>query len=98
MGSSRVQVVERHPHPKHARLSIQLRSDSRFYQAITYLDGKLRQASTKVTHLPTALKLAEDWYCKQLRASVSDGRQHPLNRLGTTPTIAELVASYKATL
>jgi len=98
MGSARVRVIERHPHPKYPRLSIQRRSDSRFYQAITYLDGKLRQASTRVTHLPSALKIAEDWYRKQLRASVSEGRQHPLNRLGVDPTLAELVASYKATV
>ena len=53
-------ITDRHPHPKHERLLVFLRTDSKFYQAQTYLDGKLRQVSTKSTHLPTAFKLAQD--------------------------------------
>jgi hypothetical protein len=45
-------------------------------------------------HLPTAFKLAEDWYKREIRASVSFGRQHPIEPLTTDPTIAELYRSY----
>jgi hypothetical protein len=38
--------------------------------------------------------LAEDWYTRELRASVSFGLQHPIARLTTDPTMAELFASY----
>jgi integrase len=95
---SKTEVVERHPHPKFKRLSVQLRTDSRFYQAVSYLDGKLRQSSTKTTHLPTALKLAEDWYRRELRASVALGNQHPLDRITSNPTIAEVFKSYRRDL
>jgi hypothetical protein len=44
--------------------------------------------------LPTAFRLAEDWYTRRLRASVSVGLQHPIARLTTDPTTAELFASY----
>src|SRR2546421_262561 len=91
-------VSERHPHPKYPRLTVQRRSNSKFYQAVTYLDGKMRQVSTKTTHLPTAFKLAEDWYKRQVRASVAFGRQHPVEQLTTDPTMAELYGSYKAEL
>ncbi len=91
-------VVDRHSHPKYPRLSVQLRSDSRFYQAVTYIDGRLRQVSTKTGDFRTALKLAEDWYRKLLRASVSVGRQHPIERLTADPTMAELFSRYRATL
>lgn len=40
-------ITDKHPHPKHDRLVVFLRTDSKFYQAQTYLDGKLRQTSTK---------------------------------------------------
>jgi integrase len=91
-------VLERHPLPKYPRLTVQLRSNSKFYQAVTYLDGKLRQASVKTTHLPTAFKLAEDWYKREARASVAFGRQHPIQQLTTDATLAELYRSYVAEL
>jgi hypothetical protein len=91
-------VLDRHPHPKHTRLTVQLRSNSKFYQAVTYLDRKLRQVSLKTTHLPTAFKLAEDWYKREARASVAFGRQHPIKQLTTDPTIAELCRSYASEL
>lgn len=88
-------VVERYPHPNpRYRLRIEMRSDSRFYQAVTYLDSKLRQKSLKTTHLPTAFKLAEDWYKRELRASVAFGRQHPIAQLTSDPTMAEMFAAY----
>lgn len=94
----KVKVIERYPHPKYPRLQVQLRSNSRFLQAWTRLDNKQRQVSLKTSHLPTALKLAEDWYRRELRASVSFGLQHPIERLTADPTIAELFASYRGTL
>lgn len=93
-----VGVQERHAHPKFPRLSIQLRSDSRFYQAVTFLDGKLRQKSLKTCELPAAFKVGEDWYRRQLRASVEFGRQHPIERLTSNPVVAELFASYRSAL
>src|SRR5437870_9220972 len=83
----KTRVLERHPHPKHARLAVQRRSNSRFYQSVTFLDGKLKQKSTKATHLPTALKLAEEWYRRELRSSVAFGLQHPIAKLTTDPTM-----------
>jgi integrase len=77
---------------------VQLRSNSRFYQALTFLDGKKRQASLKTDKLTTALKLAEEWYQRKCRASVSIGRQHPLERLGVDPIMGEVFTSYKASL
>ena len=62
------------------------------------MDGKLHQSSTKTTHLPTALKIAEDWYRRQARASVALGRQHPIAKLTNDPTMAELYRSYSAEL
>lgn len=91
-------LLESHKHPKYPRLSLDLRADSRFYQARTYLDGKVRLKSTKTIELPTAFKIAEVWYKVQLRASVSEGRQHPLDKLTTDPTLAELFANYRLTL
>ncbi len=86
-------------HPKHQRLFIELRPKrSRFFQARTYLDGKLHQTSLKTDHLPTAQRLGEDWYKKKLRASVSEGNRHPLSKLALDPTMAELCASYKSEL
>jgi integrase len=87
-------VIERHAHPKYSRLTVQLRSDSKFYQAVTYLDGKLRQTSTKTPQLPAAFKLAEDWYKRELRASVAFGRQHPIAQLTADPTVGEVFKSY----
>src|SRR5204862_593883 len=91
-------ITEQHEHPKYPRLSIQLRAKSRFYQGLTFLEGRKVQKSLKTDSLPTAFKLGEDWYKKLLRASVSEGRQHPLDRLTTDPTVAEVFANYRLTL
>jgi integrase len=91
---SKTQVLDRHPHPKFPRLTVQRRSNSRFYQAVTFLDGKIVQKSTGTDHLPTAFKLAEDFYTREVRSSVSFGLQHPIARLTADPTVAELFSSY----
>jgi integrase len=91
-------VTERHRHPQFPRLRIELRSSSRYYQAVTQIDGRLRQSSLKVTQLETALRLAEDWYRRELRASVEFGQQHPYARLTADPTMAELFASYRQSM
>lgn len=95
MGTS---VLERYPHSKYPRLAIHLRSDSAFYQAITFLDGRQLQKSLRTKHLPTAFKLAEDWYQKTLRASQAALRAHPLDRAGLPPTVADVFASYRLTV
>jgi hypothetical protein len=61
----KTKVLEQYPHPKYPRLIIDRRTNSRFYQARTFLDGKLKQKSTKSDHLPTAFKLGEDWYKRE---------------------------------
>lgn len=94
----KVQILESHAHPKFPRLYVQLRSNSRFYQALTYLDNKQRQKSLKQSHLPTAFKFAEDWYRRECRASVSFGMQHPIAELTKDATMAELFATYRASL
>jgi hypothetical protein len=80
------------------RLSIDKRTNSRFYQARTFVDGKTVLKSTKTTALPTAFMLAEDWYKRLLRGSVAFGRQHPLDKLNSNPTFAEAFGSYRSTL
>jgi hypothetical protein len=91
-------IIEQHQHPKYPRLSVQLRQKSRFYQGLTFLDGRKVQKSLKTDQLLTAFKLGEDWYKKLLRASVTDGRQHPIDRLATNPTVAEIFKSYFSSL
>jgi len=87
------QVTETHRHPKYERLSIDLRTKSRFYQARASLNGRLQQKSLKVTSLKTAFKLAAEWYLKSLKAHQP---AHP--RVEKDATVAEVYASYKAQL
>jgi integrase len=91
-------LLESHVHPKLPRLYLDLRAISRYWYARTYLDGKVRLKSTKVESLPAAFRVAEAWYRQELRASVVAAREHPLDRLASTPTIGELYASYRTTL
>ena len=91
-------VLERYPHPKYPRLVLQQRSDSRFFQAVTYIDQRLRQWSTRSEHLPTAFKLAEDWDKKLVKSSLAEARQHPIDKLSAEPLIADVYRAYLATL
>lgn len=91
-------ILETHTHPKYPRLNIRLRDRSRFYQGVVFLDGSKRYQSLKTDKLATAFKLAEDWYRKLLRSSVAEAREHPIDKLATDPTIAELFSSYRLTL
>jgi len=91
-------LVEQIEHPKYPRLKLQIRARSKFYQALTFQDGKKVQHSLKTTNLDTVLKLSESWYKKLLRASAAESRQHPIDRLATDPTIGELFASFRSTL
>ena len=91
-------MVERHTHPDFPRLKIQLRRRSRYYQACIYLDGRLVQKSLKTDKLTTALRLGEEWYRQQLRASVQEAKRHPLDRLASDPTVNELYISYRSIL
>jgi hypothetical protein len=94
----KTQVLERHVHPKFPRLRIELRSDSRFLQAVTRLDDKLRQWSTKTDVLPTAFRLAEDWYRREVKASKLAARQHPVDTIAQDPTMQELYEMYRRSL
>jgi integrase len=87
-------VRETHQHPKYPRLRLDLRDDSAFWQARTFLDGKQRQKSTETANLRTAFKLAEEWYWRELRASVQFGRQHPVEQLTADPVVGEVYRSY----
>ena len=40
-------ILESHEHPKYPRLSVPLRHKSRFYQGVTFLDGRKVQKSLK---------------------------------------------------
>lgn len=93
-----VKTLETHKHPKHPRLTLHLRSDSQFYQARTYLDGKLRHQSTKTANMRTAFKLADDWYQREVRASAQFGHKHPVERITANPTVSEVFTSYKTSL
>lgn len=83
-------VTEQHVHPKYPRLVIDLRSKSRFYQARTFLDGRLLQHSTKTPELTTALRLAAEWYLSLQRGQP----QHP--RIAADSSFADLFPGYKA--
>lgn len=87
-------LLETHRHPSYPRLALDLRADSRFYQARTYVDGRVKLKSTKTDVLPTAFRVAEDWYRRELKASVEASREHPIARLTTDPTMAEQFRSY----
>lgn len=95
---SKTRVIEKHLHPKFPRLVVDLRTNSRYYQSRTFLDGRLIQKSTGTTALATAFKLAEEWYRRLLRSSVSYGLQHPVARATSDPTLAEVYATYRAEL
>jgi len=88
-------VLEDHAHPTFPRLHVQLRSNSKFYQSITHLDGRYQQKSTKVRELPAAFKVAEEWYRRLIRATVVD---HPVAALMHNPTVGELFSAYRLTL
>lgn len=81
-GLSKTVVVERHTHPKYPQLRIELRSDSSKYQAVTRLDNRLRQWTTGTDNLPTAIRLAEDRYRREL-----------LERLPHIPKSGKIVAN-----
>lgn len=83
-------VTESHAHPKFDRLTVDLRTKSKYFQARTFHDGRLHQKSTKTTALSTALRLAAEWYLKLIKA---DRPVHP--RVEKDSTVAEMFASYR---
>ena len=88
---------DRFSHPDYPRLYLFQRTSSRFYQAQTYLDGKLKQESLKTPDTKLALKLSVEWYKQQLRASVDYGHKHPYDK-AADPILAEIFTSYLTTL
>src|SRR5688500_19432841 len=95
---TKTQILEKYPHPKYPRLTVQHRTVSRFFQAVMFLDRRYRQTSTKTPHLPTAFKLTEDWYRRELKASNDLARQHPIAQITSVPTMGELYRSYRSDL
>src|SRR5262245_7438671 len=91
-------LLESHKHPTLPRLSLDKRADSRYWQARTFLDGKVRLKSTKTDELTTAFRLAEEWYRRELRASIAAERAHPIDKMGRTPTVGDLFQHYRNTL
>lgn len=91
-------LLESHPHPKYPRLFLDLRHDSRFYQARTFLDSRLQRSSTKTDNLKTAFKVGEDWYRSVCKTSVQFGRQHPIDKLANDPLMSDAFTSYKGAL
>lgn len=88
-------LKEQHTHPTHSRLYIQLRDDSKWFQAVAFIDGRKRQSSTRTQHLPTAFRLAEDWYKRQLRVVAGEEtRKDPLE----IPIMEELFEAWKLEL
>lgn len=91
-------MVEQHKHPEFPRLTLVRTERSHFYHARIYLDGRLKQSSLKTPDVKLALRLAAEWYKRELRASVSFGKQHPIKRLTTDPVLGEVFANYRSTL
>lgn len=89
-------LLETHQHPKYPRLHLDLRADSRFFQARVYLEGRVRLKSTKSESLPTAFRIAEDWLKRELRAAEAEKKS--LDRLGSNPTLSEIFSTFKAQL
>ena len=88
-------LVEQHTHPQHPRLYVQQRSDSRWLQAVAFVGGQKKQFSTRSQHLPTAFRLAEDWYKRQLRVVAGEEkRKDPLS----IPIMEELFEQWKLEL
>jgi len=54
-------IVQRLQHEKYRRLKFQLRSTSKYWQAVIHLDGRKWQKSLKTTDPESALLLGERW-------------------------------------
>lgn len=91
-------MLEQYSHPKYPRLVVLRHHRSRFYQSRTYLNGALIQHSLKTEELTLALKLAEEWYRKQLRASLQTQKDHPLAAVTRSTLMSELFAVYVRSL
>lgn len=89
---------ERITHPEFPRLTILRRKHSKFYHAQTFIDGKLQQGSLRTSDFTLALRIAREWYKRTLRASVSHGQQHPIDKLTSDPLLAEVFRGYRSTL
>ena len=50
-------IVESHKHSRYPRLTLQLRDTSKYWQALTFIDGKKTQKSLKVTSLKAAYRV-----------------------------------------
>lgn len=92
------QTVEQHVHPSYNRLVVLRRNTSRFYHCRTYLNRALIQHSLKTDELTLALKLAEEWYKRQLRASLQQQKAHPISSVTRSTLISELFVAYVKSL
>jgi len=88
-------LIQQYQHPKLPKLYVQQRDDSRFLQAVTYIDSVKRQKSMGTEHLPTAFRLAEDWLKKLHRASAGETIT---SRIINVPIMEELFKSWRKEL
>jgi hypothetical protein len=94
-------VLERYPHPDEAEfptLRIELRSNSTKLQAVAFIKKRTQQESMRTTDLATAFRLSKDWYRKKLRAAHATAKQTAVEGILRDPTVAEVYASYLASL
>jgi hypothetical protein len=87
-------LKEKHRHPTIPQLSLDLRSDSPFYQARAFIDGRQRGTSTKTTDIRTAYRVAESWYRQERRA----GQGAAIDRLSVDPILADVYRGYVSAL
>ena len=84
-------IVQQYVHRKNPRIYLQERSNSKWLQAVTFLNGRKHQRSTKTDHLGTAEKLSTEWF-KTLKQTE---RGEAVERLGDIPTIGQLYDSWE---
>ena len=87
-------LKERHKHPVIPRLTLDLRTDSPFYQTRAFIDGRQRSKSTQTTDIRTAFRIAESWYKQELRGAPT----RAVDRLGLDPVVGDLFDGFRATL
>lgn len=83
-------VTQQYVSRKNPRIYLQERSNSKFLQAVTFLNGRKHQRSMKTEHLGTAEKLSEEWF-KTLKRTDS---KEAIERLGEIPTMGQLYDSW----
>jgi hypothetical protein len=84
-------VIQQYVSRKNPRVYLQERSNSKFLQALTFLNGKKRQKSMGTEDLGTAEKAAEKWFKDLKRTEQGEA----IARLGEVPTMGQLYDSWE---